>query len=131
MVLHTVKRFSCRFAKHVVQFDKRSITIPLVKVLPRRTHRWEIVREEAPLAASAIFIDQGIDNRAEIDFGWPTTTKGGGDYGLDGGPLCLRQVGRVESRIESALTLCHGVLLPIRKLYILPSYYATGFRITL
>jgi hypothetical protein len=50
-------------------FDACSITIPLVERGTNRTHRWNISRKQAPLAAGAMLGEQRVDDRAEIDVG--------------------------------------------------------------
>jgi len=64
-----IQRVSRQFPQRIVDVDKCSIAIPLVKIRANRAHRRKISWKQAPLAASAIFIEQRVDDRPAIDLG--------------------------------------------------------------
>ena len=66
------------------------------EIVPNRTHRRTIVRKHAPLAARAMVVQQGIDDRAAIDFGrTPAVGRRGDDEWRDSSPLLIGQIGRI------------------------------------
>ena len=111
----TVQRVSRQFPQRISDFGECSITIPLVEIVPNGTNWRSIVRTHAPVTARAMFVQQGIDDRAAIEFGrTPAGGRRGDDEWRDGGPLLIGQIGRLIGWIGSTCTSWHTRLLLIR-----------------
>ena len=83
-----IQRLSRQFAQGIIDFDECSITIPFVERVPNRAHWRNIFWKHAPLTARAMFVQQGVDDRAAIDVGRTAAVgRRGGDERRDGGPL--------------------------------------------
>jgi len=91
-----IQRVSRRVPQRSIDGDQGSITIPCVEIVSNRTHRRTIVRTHAPLAGSAMVVQQGVDDRAAINVGrTPAVWRRRGDQRRDGGPLHIGQIGRI------------------------------------
>jgi hypothetical protein len=110
-----IQRLSRQFAQGIIDFDECSITIPFVEIVPNRAHWRKIFWKHAPLAARAMFVQQGVDNRAAIDFGRAAAVgRRRGDEWRDSSPLLIGQIGRIIRWIGSKCTSWHTRLLLIR-----------------
>jgi hypothetical protein len=64
-----IQRLSRQLTQRIIDFDACSITIPWVERGTNGTHRRNIRRKQTPLAGSAMFGAQRVDDRSQIDIG--------------------------------------------------------------
>jgi len=110
-----LQRLSRRVPQRIIHFDERSITIPCVKIRANRTHRRTIVRTHAPLAARAMVVQQGVDDRAAIDIGRAAAVgRRGDDQRRESGPRFIGQISCIVRWSGSKRTSWQMRLLLIR-----------------
>ena len=79
-----------------IDFDTCSIAIPCVKIRANGSHRRNIRRKQAPLAAGAMFGAQRVDDRAAINVGRAAAVgRRGGDQRHESSPWFIGQIGRI------------------------------------
>ena len=89
-----IQRLSRQVPQRIIDVDKGSITIPRVEIVSNRTHRRNIVRKHAPLAAGAMVVQQRVDDRAAIDFSRAAAIgRRRGVQQSDDSPLLIGQIG--------------------------------------
>jgi len=110
-----LQRVSRRVPQRSIDGNDGSITIPWGERGANRTHRRTIVRTHAPLAARAMVVQQGVDDRAAIDIGRAAAVgRRGDDQRRESGPRFIGQISCIVRWSGSKRTSWQMRLLLIR-----------------
>src|SRR5215218_760286 len=78
-----------RFTKSIIHFFERAVLGPLIEIVANGTLVGKITRDHAPLATSAVHLQQGVEDRPTVYLCWAPRRLGRGQDRFNQDPLAI------------------------------------------